>query len=402
MEEYNEWEMARMRKLIIFCVALMMMISMPTALAAITVDGYKSANEWDESWSLGQDHATTYSADGPFGDRLVIRQGGYEYPLVVTDTWYNTDPKDDSGGDFDVSMATLGDSSGFDIANVYAHYDPFTDTVYGLTEVYGIPGDLDGDGNIGGQIPADKIGDTGPAGTGLGDTEFWNLRMIQGTTYTDINLINNDWSVSGNGLQYGDVEAKFTSDATNSVYEISLTGISNHYSVAPGATLAMQVIAGSSGDSLGEDTAMVFIKVPNPNIRIVKTTSNGQGGWADGPLLTVDDTVTWRYIVTNMGDVPLTDIVVTDNKEGVITFSKNNLDPQESMTAYESGVVFNAPYSNLASVVGYYQNIPFDATDPSSYRIRPPIDVPALTPAGLLGLIGLLGIIGIIGLKRRN
>ena len=402
MEEYNEREMARMRKSIIFCVALMMVMSMPTALAAITVDGYKSTGEWSENWSFAQDHATTYNTNGPFGDRLVIRQGGYAYPLTVTDTWYDTDPKDDSAATFDVSMATLGDSSGFDIANIYAHYDPITDTVYGLTEVYGIPGDLDGDGDIAGQVPADQ-GGSGPAGSGLGPTEYWNLRMIQGSTFTDVNLIDNDWSITGNGLVYGDINAKFTSGETNSVYEISLSGISDHYSVAPGAIIGMQLLAGSSGDQLGEDTAVVFITVPNPDIRIVKTTSNGQGGWADGPLLTVDDTVTWRYVVTNMGDVPLTDIVVTDNKEGEITsFSKDYLNPQESMTAYKSGTVLNTQYFNRASVIGYYQGIPFSSEDPSNYRTVPPTDVPALTPAGLLGLIGVLGIIGIVGMKRRN
>ena len=45
---------------------------------AITVDGYKLTDEWNENWFYEQVNASNYSSDGPFGDRLVIRQGLYE------------------------------------------------------------------------------------------------------------------------------------------------------------------------------------------------------------------------------------------------------------------------------------------------------------------------------------
>ena len=41
-----------------------------TPVSAITVDGYKSIDEWDENWFYGQENASDYSSDGPFGDRL--------------------------------------------------------------------------------------------------------------------------------------------------------------------------------------------------------------------------------------------------------------------------------------------------------------------------------------------
>lgn len=410
MEEYNEREMARMRKSIILCVALMMILSMPTAMAAITVDGYMSTDEWNESWAFGQDNATTYDPNGPFGDRLVIRQGGYEYPLVVTNTWNDVDPKNDSGPTFDVSMATLGDSSGFDIATIYGHYNPITDTIYGLTVVYGIPGDVDGDGNIDGLEPADQLGDDGPAGTGLGPTEYWNLRVIQDSIATDINLINNNWSISGNAIEYDDIEAKFTSNQTNSVYEISMRNVSESYSVAPGAVLAMQLIAGSSADGLGEDTAVVFIRIPNPDIQIVKYVQDMDGDWhnantpATGPLMENGSAVSWKYVIENIGDEPLTNVVVTDDQSVVVSGQQNTLAVGEIVEYFADGTVSDPceSYRNVGRVdgIGAVTGLMVTDTDPAHYRCE--IPVPALTPTGLLGLIGVLGIIGIIGVKRRD
>ena len=232
-----------------------------TPVSAITVDGYKSTDEWNESWFYGQETASNYSSDGPFGDRLVIRQGLYE-GLYATNLWYDIDPKDDSGVLFSASMASLGESSGYDISRIYAHYDPINDTVYGLIEVYGIPGDLDGDNDVSAVGPGDTEGAAGPAGVGLGDNEYWRLRMIQDGTSTSIKLEDNDWVITGSGLTYDDIEARFTSDQTNSVYEISLSNISQHYTIGPGAVLAMELIAGSSADIPGEDSATVFIQIP--------------------------------------------------------------------------------------------------------------------------------------------
>lgn len=214
-----------MRKLIILCTALMMISSIPTVMA-IAVDGYKEPGEWNDDWAFAQYNASTFDQNGPFGDRLVIRQGGYESPLPVTNLWYDTDPKNDSGPGFAESMATLGGDSGFDISRIYARYDPNTDTVFGLTEVYGIPGDVDGNGDVNTQQPADTGGPVGPAGSGLGLTEFWHLRLIQDGTASGIELIGNDWIITENGLGYGDIDARFTSNQANSVYEIALRNVS--------------------------------------------------------------------------------------------------------------------------------------------------------------------------------
>jgi hypothetical protein len=410
VEEYNEREMAGMRKSIILCVALMMILSMPTAMAAITVDGYKQLGEWNEDWAFAQYQATTYIPSGPFGDRLVVRQGLYEGPYATT-IWNDIDPKNDSGELFNASMATLGESSGYDIGRIYTHYDLINDTVYGLTEVYGIPGDLDGDGNVSTVGPGDTEGLAGPAGVGLGDNEYWCLRMIKDGTSTSVKLEDNDWTITGNGLTYNDIVARFTSNQSNSVYEISLSNISEHYTIEPGTVLAMELIAGSSADIPGEDSATVFIQLPDPDIRIVKYVQGMDGIWYDantpttGPVMANGSAVSWKYVITNTGDEPLVLVNVVDDQGVVVPGQQNTLAIGETVTYTADGAVPDpcVPYVNVGYVEGYGVATGFKVTDtdPANYVCKP-VDVPALTPTGLLGLIGVLGIIGIIGMKRRD
>ncbi len=51
-----------------------------------------------------------------------------------------------------------------------------------------------------------------------------------------------------------------------------------------------------------------------PGIDIEKATNGDDADTETGPSITVDDTVTWTYVVTNTGDFPLSNIVVTDDR----------------------------------------------------------------------------------------
>ncbi len=390
-----------MKKSIILCVVLMITLMVPMA-SAITVDGIKES-EWNESWAFGQTGGTGYNASGPFGDRLVTQQGAFSITKVLP--WLDFDPKDDAGvSPFTTSMARAGDNdSGSDIKSLYMHFNTSSLILYGFCEVYGIPGDLDGDGSTSTNSTfGDTLGAVGPAGSGIGASETWKIRATQNGNFVDITVSNNNWTVEDSiAMDYDDVFAQF-SPTTNGGYEIEIHRMESLFDVNFGASpIMIEVLAGANDDGIGEDTATAFVYFPIPEIQIVKTTSDGAGGWMDGPLLNTSEPVTWRYIVTNTGDLPLTDIVVTDNKEGVIS-SGGSLNPGISMTVYEDGTtVSSGSYTNMATVVGYYQGYPVDDDDPSSYRTEP-VDVPALTPAGLLGLIGVLGMIGIFGVKRRD
>ncbi|MEG3919857.1 hypothetical protein QUA07_12035 [Microcoleus sp. T3_A4] len=107
---------------------------------------------------------------------------------------------------------------------------------------------------------------------------------------------------------------------------------------------------------------------PNPSIFIDKVT-NG----ADGVNILVNQPITWTYTVSNTGNVPLSGVSLTDDKEGIITnFSGDAntntlLDTNEVWTYTKTGTAQAGNYSNTGNVTGTYNGTPVTASDPSSY-----------------------------------
>ena len=369
-----------MKKLVILCVILMITSMVPMA-AAITVDGIKDSGEWNGNWAYNQTQATSpvYDTHGPFGDLLVMMQGALDAPLVPAQ-WADEDPQDDGGPNFD-NVIGSPNPSGFDIRSVSVHYDAGTNVLYGLCEVYGIPGDLDGDGNVSTDVNVgDANGDTGPAGTGIGPEESWEIQATQGTDNVRIIVTNNNWSVTGNtALSYDQVTAIFN-PSSGGVYEISIDQLSSYFDVNLGADpIMIEVRAGGSQHTPGEDTATAFVYFPDPAIQIEKSTNTLDADTPTGPVLDMGDPVTWEYVVTNTGVDPLSNIVVTDNKVGNIVLLTTTLEPGVSTTATEGGTVTAyGQYANLATVVGDFVGIPVTDDDPSHYLApepNPDIDI---------------------------
>ncbi|MEG3957873.1 DUF7507 domain-containing protein, partial [Microcoleus sp. herbarium2] len=108
---------------------------------------------------------------------------------------------------------------------------------------------------------------------------------------------------------------------------------------------------------------------PNPSIFIDKVT-NG----ADGVNLLVNQPITWTYKVSNIGNVPLSGVSLTDDKEGSITNrisgdtdSDGLLDTNEVWTYTKTGTAQAGNYSNTGNVTGSYNGTPVTSSDPSSY-----------------------------------
>jgi hypothetical protein len=87
-------------------------------------------------------------------------------------------------------------------------------------------------------------------------------------------------------------------------------------------------------------------------IRIEKSTNGEDADEAPGPEIVLGDQVTWEYVVTNTGDVPLTNISVTDNQLGEISCPSTTLEPGESMTCKANGVAELGQYRNVGRVKG--------------------------------------------------
>jgi len=129
---------------------------------------------------------------------------------------------------------------------------------------------------------------------------------------------------------------------------------------------------------------------PNePRIDIEKSTNGIDADEGPGPNLVVGDSLTWRYVVTNTGDVALKNIVVTDDREGTISCPRTDLEPDEKMTCAKDGTVGTGQYANSATVNGEDDGgRKVSDTDPSHYHAGEvntptptPTDKPGTTPA---------------------
>ena len=107
---------------------------------------------------------------------------------------------------------------------------------------------------------------------------------------------------------------------------------------------------------------------------------------ASGPVLTPGAPVTWTYVVTNPGTVPLSNVTVTDDNgtpgniaddflptfTGGDTNSDGLLDPGETWTYTATGTVGTTDYCNVGSASGT-NGTTVIANDPACYRVPPPV-----------------------------
>ncbi len=130
---------------------------------------------------------------------------------------------------------------------------------------------------------------------------------------------------------------------------------------------------GTTGDCF-EITVPSCEETPaNPKIDIEKHTNGEDADEPTGPQIHVGDAVKWTYIVTNKGDVPLSNIVVTDNqgvtpvyKEGD-TNNNNLLDLTETWIYEATGTAKSGQYANIGIVTGKYNEQEVNDQDPSHY-----------------------------------
>ena len=138
--------------------------------------------------------------------------------------------------------------------------------MYGMVIVYGIPGDLDGDGNIGADciILGDCDGNDGPAGTGIGTAEIIRVQISQGTERVLIAISNNDWETEN--IPYDKIEIKYT-NSEDGVYEMSIADVSSFFDIQPGADpIKVEMYAGGRDDGTGEDVATAYICIPSGSL----------------------------------------------------------------------------------------------------------------------------------------
>lgn len=109
-----------------------------------------------------------------------------------------------------------------------------------------------------------------------------------------------------------------------------------------------------------------------PAIDIEKSTNQVDADQAPGPNITEGSLVTWRYVVTNTGNVDLVELVVTDDRLGTISCPADTLAVGTSVTCVATGTAMAGQYANIgtATAVTRAGSSPIRVTDsdPSHYN----------------------------------
>ncbi|MCL6582415.1 MAG: hypothetical protein K6U11_02140 [bacterium] len=96
-----------------------------------------------------------------------------------------------------------------------------------------------------------------------------------------------------------------------------------------------------------------YFGVAGGSITIQKLTNDQEAKEKPGPFIPVDSEVTWKYIVTNTGEVPLSQVSVIDDQDVTVSCPKDNLAPGEIMTCTASGKAKPGQYTNICTVISF-------------------------------------------------
>jgi large repetitive protein len=151
-----------------------------------------------------------------------------------------------------------------------------------------------------------------------------------------------------------------------------------------------------------------------PAIKIVKFVNGQDADSPPGPTVPVGSTLTFTYVVTNTGNVPLANVVVTDDKLGPITSFTGDtngnglLDLTETWVYTQTATALAGQQSNVGSVTAQDANNPPGTTasssNPANYfgGAAAGAAIPALSPIGWLVLTLLLAAAGVGFLSNRR
>jgi hypothetical protein len=124
------------------------------------------------------------------------------------------------------------------------------------------------------------------------------------------------------------------------------------------------------GEPVPGDTTKVFDENCKPvgaSVSIKKSTNGEDANDAPGPSITVGSPVAWTYEVRNNGTMPLTGVVVVDDRGVTVTCPQATLAVGQSMTCTGSGVATLGQYMNVGTVTANWSGGQVRDSDPSHY-----------------------------------
>ncbi|WP_440954487.1 DUF7507 domain-containing protein [Methanosarcina sp. Mfa9] len=196
------------------------------------------------------------------------------------------------------------------------------------------------------------------------DQDYGELAILDPTTgiRTDVPLAGLPAALNG-PFRYGG--AWFGFDGTLYLYENNqIGGIFPVYDPTGTPTLGIFIDGPNSVDV--DATACAGGPVA-PALTIEKSTNGEDADTSPGPSITVGDTVTWTYNVTNTGNVDLTNVLVTDDRLGVICTIASLPAGTYNNTCTETGTAVAGQYENIGKANVTVNGVEYNDTDPSHY-----------------------------------
>ncbi len=205
----------------------------------------------------------------------------------------------------------------------------------------------------------------GSAGSQVADGATYETEAFTGNV-TYVYLVTNTGTTALQGVSLTDDKlGAITCPKTTLAVDESMTCTATA-SVAVDTINLGEVDATSPAGTPVEDTDTAEVEILTPSISVVKTAGNA----ADGtPLYTNGGEVLYTYLVTNTGDVALTDITLDDNKLGAVTCPASTLAIGASMTCTKTGTV-NVDTTNVATVEGSTPHETVDDSDDAVVLVR--------------------------------
>ncbi|HEX3530446.1 MAG TPA: hypothetical protein VH988_25575 [Thermoanaerobaculia bacterium] len=108
----------------------------------------------------------------------------------------------------------------------------------------------------------------------------------------------------------------------------------------------------ATGSPVTAQSTSWYFGATSPAIQIKKNTNGQHVTAAPGPTINAGSAVTWTYVVTNSGDVALSNVAVTDDQHVAVSCPKSTLQPGESMTCTGSGTAVSGQYHNVGTATG--------------------------------------------------
>ena len=146
-----------------------------------------------------------------------------------------------------------------------------------------------------------------------------------------------------------------------------------------------------------------------PSIDIIKYTNGEDANTPTGPEIQVGNPVAWTYLVTNNGNVALSEVAVTDDRGVAVTCPKTTLAVGENMTCTANGTATEGQYANIGTVTGRSptgQQV--TDNDPSHYigrstptRSTRPVQIPEPVTVVLFGT-GLAALSAAVAARKRK